>query len=135
MAYAIRAGDYPRELMQDVAWSFTGPTFSSQAEFEYAVRQYQAEIFGEQTWQAEEVVLQSPRVRVENEYEEEPEEAVAELIADNPGGFTAGELLFKVHNAFVGQLRDGDHHFFEGFSLAEEQVANRPPLYEIDLGS
>ena len=58
-----------------------------------------------------------------------------ELAADNGESFTAGELLFKVHNAFVAHLRQMDHQYFEGFSLDEHQEAGKPPLYNLDLGS
>ena len=126
---------YPRDLMQDVCWSFTGPTFTDQAKFVEAVRQYGREIRGECIWDPDEVVLPSSRVRIEHDYAEEPDESSVELTTDNPTGFTAGELLFKVHNAFVDQLSEGDHVFFEGFTLMKKPRGDTPPLYEIDLGS
>jgi hypothetical protein len=126
---------FPRELMGDVQWSFTGEAYPSLEEFIEAVREYHGEIRGDDAWRPDEVVLRCRRVRVEHEFSwDEEDEARVELTADDPRGFTAGELLFKVHNAFVHQLRDGDHVFFEGFSLLEEQGANAPPLYDIDLG-
>jgi hypothetical protein len=78
-----------------------------------------------------------PRVRVtpdvdQTDWDEQPE---VELSADNGEAFTAEELLFKVHNAFVADLRGGDHVFFEGFTLSEHQEKGRPPLYNLDLGS
>jgi hypothetical protein len=92
---------YPRELLGDVLWSFTAPTFRSQARFEEAVRKYNREIDVELNWQPDEIVLPCPRVRVRpvfwDDYNPEEEERfIAELTADNPSGFSAGELLFKV---------------------------------------
>jgi hypothetical protein len=126
--------EYPREMMHNVFWSFTGPAYASQAEFVKVVSEYQAAIEAESTWEPEEIVLRSPRVRVQHEYGDGPEDDVVELTADNPEGFTSGELLFKVHNAFVDQFREWTN-FFEGFSLVRERRANPIPLYEIEIGT
>jgi hypothetical protein len=124
---------YPRELLGEVVWSFVGEPFASRAAFVEAVREYQLEILQQDTWRPDAVVLRCPRVRVQHEYGDEPDYERAELTADDGVAFTAGELLFKIHNAFVGQL--GDHHFFEGLSLSEETGAARVPVYDVDLGS
>jgi hypothetical protein len=57
------------------------------------------------------------------------------LVADNGESFTAGELPFKVHNAFVEALRQMDHQYFEGMTLSPEQRPDMAPLYDLDLGS
>jgi hypothetical protein len=128
---------YPREMMQDVFWSFRGPKFRSQAKFTQAVHKYCQTIGSEYDWRPEVIVLRAGRVRIcpdvaDVRWDEEP---IAELTADNGESFTAGELLFKTHNAFVALLRDGDHVFFEGFTLARDQQDDAPPLYDLDLGS
>jgi hypothetical protein len=137
-----KAKRYPREVMHDVHWSFRGPKFRSRAKFVEAVRQYYEDLGADGDWQPgdwrpDEVVLRAARVRVspdvaDTSWEEDP---IAELTADDGEAFTAGELLFKVHNAFVALLRNGDHVFFEGFTLATDQRKSGPPLYDLDLGS
>ena len=124
----------PQEIMADVPWIFEEPKFSSQAEFVDAVHQYHRDMEVAE-WQPETIVLRCLRVRVEHDYGEESEESSAEFTADSPIAFTEGELLFKAHNAFVEQLQDLDHCFFEGFSLLEQPESGAPPVYEIDLGS
>ena len=131
----------PQELLQDVSWTFAGSKFRSEAEFVEAVHQDEREYLahigqpGESHWQADEVVLRCHRVIVEHDYGDCDEDEVAELEADNPGGFTAGELLFKTHNAFVEILDGRDHHFFEGYMLIKQKNPNAVPRYEVWLGS
>src|SRR5262249_53351260 len=81
------------------------------------------------TWEPETVVLRCLRVRIEHDEGEESEASSAEFTADNPAGFTEGELLFKVRNAFAEQLQKQAHYFFEGFSLREEPEDEAPPVY------
>jgi hypothetical protein len=133
---------YPRELLGGVAWSFTAPSFRSRARFEQAVRGYYRRIGLEFDWDHDEVVLRCPRVRVRpvfwDDYDPGQEERfTAELAADIPSGFTAGELLFKVHNAFVRLWQEdaGDHVFFEGFHLVKGATGDTAPLYDIGVGS
>lgn len=133
---------YPRDLLDEVLWSFTPPTFRSRARFEEAVRDYHRQIDVELNWQPEEIVLPCPRVRVRPDFwddydREEEERFIAELTADNPAGFTAGELLFKAHNVFLRRWQEdaGDYTFFEGFHLAKAPAGDTPPLYDICIGS
>jgi hypothetical protein len=137
-------GRYPRDVMRepDIYWSFTGPTFRSRSRFEEAVRRYHRELGHEDNWRPEELVLPCPRVRVRPDFWDDldPEEAeglIVELSADDGAGFTAGELLFKVHNAFMRRFAEaaGDYTFFEGFHLAKAPTGDNPPLYDICLGS
>ena len=130
---------YPREIDRELAWRFVHPAYTTLEEFIAAVRQYQVAIFGENKWDAAEVVLSAPRVRIRpafwDEAEDGGENLQLELMATNAAGFTSGELLFHVHNAFVTQWHEiaGDHAFFEGFTRVE--ATEGQPLYEIDLGS
>jgi hypothetical protein len=134
---------YPRDLLGDVAWSFTAPGFRARARFERAVRNYSRRIGREVSWDPAEVVLRCTRVRVRPDFwddyesEEEEERFIAELSADDPSGFTAGELLHKVHNTFLRRWGQdaGDYTFFEGFHLAKAPAADTAPLYDIALGS
>jgi hypothetical protein len=68
---------------------------------------------------------------------EEEERFTAELTAESPSGFKAGELLFKVHNVFLRRWEEeaGDYVFFEGFHLAKAPAGDAAPLYDIGVGS
>jgi hypothetical protein len=133
---------YPQELLDDVHWCFRRPTFRSRARFEQACRHYYRAMGWEFNWRPEEVVLTCPRVRVRpafwDDYDPEEEERfIAELAAEKPTGFTAGELLFKVHNHFLRRWKEdaGDYVFFEGFRFVKAPAGGAAPLYSIDVGS
>jgi len=131
----------PGRLLEEVCWSFTEGPFPDRAAFDAAVRQYQIDIReSEDSWRPEEVVLPCSEVRItcefwEEGWAEEEVEPIIHLTADNGTSFTAGELLFKVHNTVLAQGNMGDHHFFEGLSRKRTRDPNEAPLYEIDTGS
>jgi hypothetical protein len=126
---------YPPTLLQDIAWTFRGPAFEDRTDFDVAVAEFQ-DPDDTEVWRPGEVILRAGRVRVSPDVHwylgDHP---TIELAADNGESFTAGELLFKVHNAFVAELRQMDHKYFEGFTLSEDQEPGEPPLYDLDLGS
>jgi hypothetical protein len=136
-----RRRDLPEDVLDDVLWSFTEGPFPDRAAFDAAVRQYQIDIQqGEDSWRPEEVVLPCSLVRItcewwEEGWAEEEVEPIIPLTADNGTSFTAGELLFKVHNTVMAQGNMGDHHFFEGLSRKRTRDPNEAPLYEIETGS
>jgi hypothetical protein len=123
----------PPTLMRCVAWAFDGSTFTDRVAFEAAVRGAQQPGAG---WNPGEVVLRVPRVWVTPDVLWHPPDdpPVAEFAADDGQAFTAGELLFKVHNAFVADLREMDHKHFEGLALVGQEVGS-PPIYEVIVGS
>lgn len=137
MAKRKSSNPHPREIMPDVLWSFDRPPFASQTEFAAAVAEYHLELSEESEWRPEDVVLPSPAVRIEHDYNDGPENSSVDLVADNGESFTAAELLFKVHNAFAVELSEGDHVFFEGFLRVDTKGRdpNAPPVYEVCLGS
>jgi hypothetical protein len=129
------SGPLPPTLMQGVEWLFRGPTFADRAAFEAAVTEFQNEEWGSD-WRPGEVVLRAARVRVTPDADWfVGDDAVVDLTADDGRAFTAGELLFKVHNTFVAGLRETNHQFFEGFTLSAGEGAGWPPLYTLELGS
>jgi hypothetical protein len=131
----------PETLLDDVMWTFHGEPFSDQAAFAEAVREENGAVrkandpeFSTQWLQQPFLFL--PRIRITpDSWDWDQEDPVLELTPDNGVAFTPGELLFKVHNAWVTVLRELDHKYFEGFTLAEKQERGKPPLYELDLGS
>src|SRR5262249_929939 len=117
--------------------------FPDKDSFDAAVRACQIEVYQADTWRPDVVVLPCPRVRITcedfesqwHEDEQEAEEPFLELVADNGESFTAGELLFKVHNAVVVRWDLGDHVFVEGFTLRQGPEQGGTPLYEMNMGS
>lgn len=125
----------PPTLMEGVEWVFRGSAFDDRAAFEAAVAEFQNPEWGSD-WRPADVVLRAAHIRVVPDADwYVGDDAVADLTADDGREFTAGELLFKVHNAFVAGLRETNHQFFEGFSLSAEQLTGGPPLYTLELGS
>lgn len=122
---------YPSELLRDVLWVFRGKPFADRAAFDGAVAAAQS---ADGAWRPDEVVLRAGRVRVREDWYLS-KGFTAELDADDGRSFTAGELLFKVHNCFVFKLRRLDHKYFEGLTLDKDQEPAGPPLYELNLGS
>jgi hypothetical protein len=130
---------YPEELMSDVYWGFYGGKYDSIAKFIQEVINYNQD-FGKK-WNPDETVLASANVTVQYSYWDESEEEETEedfdLVADNQSCFSAGELLFKIHNYVVEKLEEEDHHFFEGLTLWEGENYSNPdvPLYFLNQGS
>lgn len=128
---------YPKEIMEEVRWAFYGGQYDTVGEFVKAVQEYHEELDAD-GWQPEEVALECKEVTVQYSYWDEKEEDETEedfrLTADGDS-FTAGELLFKIHNRVVGHLEEEDHHFFEGLSLYKDAAPENTPFYFLELGS
>ena len=126
---------YPQEIMTDVRWAFYGGQYDTIEEFMKAVQEYHEELDAD-GWQPKEVVLACKEVTVQYAYWDEEDETEEDfrLTADEDG-FTAGELLFKIHNRVVGHLENEDHHFFEGLSLYKDAAPENRPFYFLGLGS
>lgn len=131
------AKELPLRAMGDVCWSFIGSPVATREEFDGRVRQYQIRIRKKDSWRPDAVVIPAPRVAVRYMcwQGDEQIEPVVRLAADDGAGFPAGELLFKLHNAVVEQLREIDHHFFEGLTLAGWVEDGKLPLYQLRQGS
>jgi len=129
---------YPKELMSGIYWGFYGGKYKTLEEFINAVNEYNDEF--DVQWNSNEVVLTHSHVRIQYSYWdydfEDEIEVVFDLAADNAVSFTAGELLFKVHNKVVDNLEIGPHHFFEGFFLGKQSYCkkNNKPYYFISQG-
>jgi hypothetical protein len=130
--------DLPRELMREVLWTFIGPRIERLDVFCAEVRQYHLDIaHTDEAWRPDEVVLARPRVQVlyrcwRGQRQVEP---VVKIAAQDGVRFTAGELLWRVHNAVRHDLHDMDRHFFEGFTYLEPGTPGDGPVYSIRLGS
>ena len=128
---------YPKERMQEILWSFSGGQYVFREDFIREVTKYNAESGG---WIPDEMVLASLRLTVQYFYwDDEEDDEIEEdfdLTADNDAGFTARELLFKIHNQVIENLGNEDHHFFEGLTLWEETRDDTDaPRYLLNQGS
>lgn len=126
----------PDELLWGISWSFRGHEFADRDTFYTAVEDYQ-DVGNLGCWRPSDVVLRAPRVNICPDVHWSPSDnhPTAEFVADNGESFTAGELLFKIHNRFVVELNQMDHKYFEGLSLDEDDEFSEIPLYNLDLGS
>ena len=126
----------PKEILTEVRWAFYGGRFDTIGEFLKAVQEYHEEIDADE-WQPEEVVLGCKEVTVQYAYWDEEDEEIEDdfrLTADGDH-FSAGELLFKIHNQVVECLEEEDQHFFEGLSLYKNATSKDAPFYILELGS
>jgi hypothetical protein len=133
----------PDVVLADTLWDFAHQqAYPSQATFEEAVRCYHVEVqeyapkvAPDEAWQPHAVVLKVPCVIIEFQSEAPVAETCEVTLTSNDRReFTAGELLFKLHNAAIERLRDNHHRWFEGLELSaitEENV----PVYTLRLGS
>ena len=129
---------YPKELMAGLYWGFYGGKHNSIESFIQAVTDYNQDF--DTMWNPNETVLASKTVTIQYSYwnfEKEDEiQEVFDLDADNELGFTASELLFKVHNKVVDKLENEKHRFFEGFLLGQRVYYKNlnKPFYFINQG-
>lgn len=126
-------------IMNNVFWSFLGDTFSTQKKFVEAVRQYYLEIKDqdeEDEWNPDELAIPRAEVRIQYMYwrNGKPVKRIVLLLSDNGKSFSQGELLYKIHNKIVNDLRGLDSIFFEGLEQLKSSP-KEPPLYSVILGS
>lgn len=127
--------ELPDTVLEDVGWSFIGGVKSDFESFCHSVHQDQLEIEGNDNWDPAVIVLPVQRVSIMYKPHPFEDDNVANLAAQAERGFSAGELLFKLHNAVVEDLEDRDHHFFEGLTLNSRPVVQVPAVYIMRLGS
>ena len=124
-------------VLEDVCWSFSGAKFADRSTFESELVEYQKDIREIDAWDPSELVILAPKIRVQYMCWEGDDqiEPIITLTAENGIAFSAGELMFVLHNAVVEQLNEIDHHFFEGLLLSREKEDGKPPLYSLQQGS
>lgn len=130
---------FPKKLMTDVIWGFYGGQYESREKLIQAVTDYNKN-FGKK-WSPNKIVLSCTSITIQyfywNEKEDDDVEENFNLTADKESGFTAEELLFKIHNQVVDKLENEDYHFFEGLTLWEGENFENPnaPFYFLNQGS
>ena len=148
--------------LNDISWSFSSKTYTSQEEFNQEIIDYQKTIFKtDEKWKPNEIVFNFPELNIQYEawitdasqllnnetlLDEEDAfhqdnsdegmfqvEVVSHLKADNGENFTALEFLFKTHNQQANKEL-GDHVFFEGTD-EDPNIIDGLPLCYIACGS
>jgi len=122
-------------LMRDIRWSFTKGPYKTEAEFVMAVLVYHQDL--DIPWHPEQIVLRRSAVEVQYLCWRDGHEIEPKVRLHNPTGkhFTSATLLFALHNAVVEDLREMDHHFFEGLRLLRQSANDVIPCYHLSLGS
>ena len=130
----------PRKLLSHVYWAFGDDPFADRDAFRDELLAYQKAIAGELTWDPDELVFGHPELEVGWEDYESDGELLQRwnVRTSDPRGFTRLELMFQVHNAVSTYFHGRDHHFFEGLSVATDDLRLRPdvtPTYWLGIGS
>jgi len=129
---------YKKEIMSDVRWGFYENKYDSFEKFILEVIEYNKDLDLE--WIPEKTVLDCREIIIQYSYWDDDIKTVIEkdfeLIADNQTGFSAGELLFKIHNQVVDRLQNEDFNIFQGLALLKKDCIINPdkPHYFIDQG-
>jgi hypothetical protein len=120
------------DIMENVLWGFCGKKYETEEQFVEAALTYNRES-GKTAWNPNEIVVESKEVIVSYATEDENEEI---RLSASKGAFTAGELLFKIHNQVVEHLKDLDYHFFKGliYNGVHEKYPDTP-FYYLNLDS
>jgi hypothetical protein len=136
---------FPKHLLGETLWDFAGqPAIPSRTEFEAAVmrhhlqaQEYSSDLKPEECWRPDDIALRCPRVVVRYYCDPPDREASwreTELTSDDRAAFTAVELLHKLHNAIVEEVRGNGHHWFEGLEFDGFATAG-VPVYSLAPGS
>lgn len=151
------------DILKNIAWVFNGISYDKISDFNKAVAQHQADTGNREHWQPTDIVLDKPRVQIAYEYyitpdemrfpdetyldedeadilpddpeeENERREVAVTFAADNGQHFTAGELLYKLHER-LWHRQLGDHIYFEGLLFCNKQQQQHTPLFYLHCGS
>lgn len=121
----------PRKILPELLWIF-GQKYDLKAEFSQAVKEYQIDIRGKDTWQPDAVVFNRPQIKILLEMDWElPPDDIAEFLIESESSenLTALDLIFQLNN-LIAEYDLGDHVFFEGLTYS-----GKDDLYFINLGS
>ena len=110
------------KILFDVIWTFRGKIYKSKKVFNRAVKQHQIKITGKDSWQADEIVIEKPDIKVilERDWEYPPDNKIEfTLESEDRKVFTALDLIFQLNNVLAGYDL-GDKCFFEGLKFDAE---------------
>ena len=111
----------PQNFLGQICWSFAARTdYATAEDFGAAVLQYQMDITrNHNCWEPNALILPFCRVGIHWEGLDRQRNELIEkydiVESASSKGFTALDLLYKVHQIMVEDCRLMDHCFFEGF--------------------
>lgn len=120
------------KILFDVIWTFRRKIYGSKKIFSRAVKKHQIKITGKDSWQADEIVIEKPQIKVilERDWEYPPDDRIEfALESEDRKNFTALDLMFQLNN-FLAGYDLGDKCFFEGLKFDAENKK-----YFLNLGS
>ncbi len=136
----------PEQLLSGVAWSFRETAANDLQSFVEDVYRYNDEIGYPIPLSSLESPIGISAIAVRYEYHaEHPAVGSNEVewvtewkeveIRSDGASLSAGEILFKIHQAAHPYLKAQDHSYFEGLSIVNGATYMGLPVYEVFLGS
>ena len=132
----------PEFLFENVSWSFSEPIPKSPPDLIVGVIKYYDEVYGE-IFQRELLTAKSPFIRLNVTYEYAIQRAsgkwddIDETVRIDGNGtyLTYADILWQLHKAVYENVKDNNHHYFEGLDLSEDEDEEGVPIYKMWLGS
>jgi hypothetical protein len=130
----------PRNVLQDLAWSFKEPTQASPSLFVASVRAYGESVKAPVAVAELQTRFPLNSLDIEYRYAKRIEsgewvDVPVKIRIRRSSPPTYGELLHELHSVSFETLRDQDHCYFEGLVLLDRQNESGIPVYELYLGS
>lgn len=136
----VNDSEFPDEIMREIQFSFFSDQATPYDEFIKNLKAFQKEIYRPRI-KDKEIVLKTNTLVVQYEkynYEKADFDEPREVIrTENKKGFTAGELLYKLHKTIGPILEREDNRYFEGLTFATIHDEEFPglPVYFLDTGT
>jgi hypothetical protein len=137
----------PESLLENIAWSFAEPIPDSPSDLVSAVAAYHAEI--NYPFDKKALTMLSPLSRLDATYSYKVEipgktmwedvqwKKIPVVVRIDGGGkrLTYADILWQLHKEAHKNLKDDDHHYFEGLFLLPQPLESGVPAYEVYIGS
>ncbi len=132
----------PEVLLDNIYWSFKEPVPNSPVNLVEAVSKYYLEVFKEHLDKTL-LIEQSPFFKLNVTYTYSARKPTGEwqdipmkIRIDGRGKrLSYADILWQIHKAVYENLKNRDHHYFEGLEIIQVEDENEVPLYKIWLGN
>ena len=128
----------PDTNLAKLAWSFAEPVPSSPQQLIARLEAYAGRLQRKVDQRELRRVFPGDKLDVIYYDSRQPPWARTPKIARISGGgrhLTYAEIVFQLHNVLHEQVKDRDHHYFEGLHLMDNQRESGVPAYQLYLGS
>jgi hypothetical protein len=138
---ANRQKELPRRILPDLLWSMSEPIPASSKEMVRALSAYAANVKGSinlaeletiYPWRSIDIHY-TTWVRPSGVGEWTEVKRVIPIRFQHEPAYA--EIMFELHKASHAELREDDHHFFEGLEFSNGSTVKEPPVYALILGS